>query len=88
MEKMDCLNFQTPPDLTFDAIERIKEKIYDIVELSRPTAQAIHDKERLNNFLEHKIYSILNYIKIYVGGNARFFKIVKKLQIDLGWEDS
>ncbi len=85
---MENKSFQPPPPLTFNNMKKIKEEISKIVELSRSSAQTIIDEERLNKHLEHKIYNMLNHIKINVGGNARFFKIVKKLQADLKWEDT
>ncbi len=69
-------------------MRKIKEEVGQIVDNCKSSSLSITSEERQNKYLEHKVYSMLNQIKINVGGNARFFKIVKKLQTDLKWEDS
>lgn len=60
-------------------MKKIKDEVVKLVDSSRLGASTITDEQRLNKFLELKIYNILCNIKLNVGGNARFFRIVKKI---------
>lgn len=71
---------QNPPRLNIDTLLKMRDKIHKDIDEWIPVLKQVTNEDRLSQQIELKIQLILIQIKISIGGNARFFKVINDLK--------